>query len=53
MVIIVFLFKNCEYNENYVTEVNNVIIILKTNDLSFQDNTFDTIISSKYYKHCP
>ena len=48
-----FLFENCEYHGNDVIEANNVTIISKTKDLPFQDNTFDTIISTECFEHDP
>jgi SAM-dependent methyltransferase len=48
-----FLFENCEYNGNDVIEANNVTIVSKTKDLPFQDNTFDTIISTECFEHDP
>lgn len=48
-----FLFENCEYHGNDVIEANNVTIVSKTKDLPFQDNTFDTIISTECFEHDP
>ena len=48
-----FLFENCEYNGNDVIEAPNVTIVSKTKDLPFQDNTFDTIISTECFEHDP
>lgn len=51
--IIGFLFDNCEYDGNDVIQANNVTIVSKTKDLPFQDNTFDTIISTECFEHDP
>ena len=48
-----FLFDNCEYNGNDVIPAHNVTIVSKTKDLPFQDNTFDTIISTECFEHDP
>ena len=48
-----FLFENCEYDGNDVIEANNVTIVSKTKDLPFQDNIFDTIISTECFEHDP
>ena len=48
-----FLFNNCEYDGNDVIKANNVTIVSKTKDLYFQDNTFDTIISTECFEHDP
>jgi SAM-dependent methyltransferase len=48
-----FLFENCEYNGNDVIEARNVTIVSRTKDLPFQDNTFDTIISTECFEHDP
>jgi SAM-dependent methyltransferase len=45
------LFENCEYDVNDVCDAPNVSIISKTKDLLFEDNTFDTIISSECFEH--
>ena len=44
-------FENCEYDSNDVCEAPNVTIVSKTKDLKFDDNTFDTIISSECFEH--
>jgi SAM-dependent methyltransferase len=46
-----FLFENCDYDGNDVIQTNNVTIISKTKDLPFENNTFDTIISTEYFEH--
>jgi len=48
-----YLFENCEYNGNDVIECPNATIISKTKDLSFNDHTFDVIISSECFEHDP
>jgi len=48
-----FLFENCEYHGNDVIEANNVTIVSRTKDLPFEDNSFDTIISTECFEHDP
>ena len=48
-----FLFDNCEYHGNDVIEAKNVTIVSKTKDLPFDDNSFDTIISTECFEHDP
>ena len=48
-----FLFENCEYNGNDVIDAPNVTIVSKTKDLQFEDNYFDTIISTECFEHDP
>lgn len=48
-----FLFENCEYDGNDVIEARNVTIVSKTKDLPFEDNIFDTIISTECFEHDP
>jgi SAM-dependent methyltransferase len=48
-----FLFENCEYHGNDVIQANNVTIVSKTKDLLFENNTFDTIISTECFEHDP
>ena len=48
-----FLFKNCEYHGNDVIDAKNVTIVSRTKDLHFEDNTFDTIISTECFEHDP
>ena len=48
-----FLFKNCYYHGNDVMQTKNVTIVSKTKDLPFQNNTFDTIISTECFEHDP
>lgn len=46
-------FNNCEYYCNDVIASPNVNIISKTKDLPFENNTFDTIISTECFEHDP
>jgi len=48
-----FLFENCEYDGNDVIKANNVTIVSKTKDLPFENNTFDTIVSTECFEHDP
>jgi SAM-dependent methyltransferase len=48
-----FLFENCDYNGNDVVPAKNVTIVSKTKDLSFPDETFDTIVSTECFEHDP
>lgn len=48
-----FLFENCEYEGNDVIQAPNVTIVSKTKDLPFDDNTFDTIVSTECFEHDP
>lgn len=48
-----FLFENCIYEGNDVIQTNNVTVVSKTKDLQFEDNTFDTIISTECFEHDP
>ena len=48
-----FLFENCEYDGNDVIQAHNVTIVSKTKDLPFQNNSFDTIISTECFEHDP
>jgi SAM-dependent methyltransferase len=47
------LFENCEYDGNDVIAAKNVTIVSKTKDLLFNNNTFDTIISTECFEHDP
>jgi SAM-dependent methyltransferase len=47
------LFDNCEYHGNDVTAAPNVTIVSKTKDLPFDDNYFDTIVSTECFEHDP
>jgi SAM-dependent methyltransferase len=48
-----FLFDTCEYHGNDVIQAPNVTIVSKTKDLPFENNTFDTIISTECFEHDP
>lgn len=48
-----FLFENCIYEGNDVIKAPNVTIVSKTKDLHFNDNYFDTIISTECFEHDP
>jgi SAM-dependent methyltransferase len=48
-----FLFNNCIYQGNDVISAPNVTVVSKTKDLTFPDNTFDTIISTECFEHDP
>ena len=48
-----FLFENCIYQGNDVIQAPNVTIVSKTKDLPFEDNFFDTIISTECFEHDP
>lgn len=48
-----FLFENSEYHGNDVISAKNVTIVSKTKDLPFDDETFDTIISTECFEHDP
>lgn len=48
-----FLFENCEYEGNDVIQANNVTVVSKTKDLNFEDEIFDTIISTECFEHDP
>jgi SAM-dependent methyltransferase len=48
-----YLFENCRYEGNDVIQAKNVTIVSKTKDLSFEYNTFDTIISTECFEHDP
>jgi SAM-dependent methyltransferase len=49
-----FLFdEDSEYHGNDVIKAKNVTIVSKTKDLPFQDNTFDTIVSTECFEHDP
>ena len=47
------LFSQCQYEGNDVIQAKNVTVVSKTKDLSFQDNTFDTIVSTECFEHDP
>lgn len=48
-----FLFENCIYNGNDVFNAPNVTIVSRTKNLLFEDNYFDTIISTECFEHDP
>jgi SAM-dependent methyltransferase len=48
-----FLFENCEYIGNDVTEGPNVTIVSRTKDLKFEDCCFDVICSTECFEHDP
>lgn len=48
-----YLFENCIYEGNDVMAAKNVTIISKTKDLPFEENTFDTIVSTECFEHDP
>jgi len=48
-----YLFENCSYIGNDVTKAPNVTIVSKTKDLPFNNNAFDTIISTECFEHDP
>jgi SAM-dependent methyltransferase len=48
-----FLFENCIYHGNDVINAKNVTIVSKTKDLPFENETFDTIISTECFEHDP
>lgn len=48
-----FLFNDCTVHVNDVCQSSNVTIISRTKNLPFQNNTFDTIISTECFEHDP
>jgi len=48
-----FLFRNCKYEGNDVIQAKNVTVVSKTKDLLFENNYFDTIISTECFEHDP
>jgi len=48
-----YLFENCNYDGNDVIDAKNVTVVSKTKDLLFEDETFDTIISTECFEHDP
>lgn len=48
-----FLFVDCSYNANDVIEAPNVTIVSKTKDIPFENDYFDTIISTECFEHDP
>ena len=47
------LFENCAYEVNDVADAPNVTVVARTKDLLFQDEHFDTIISTECFEHDP
>ena len=47
------LFTDCDYHGNDVMLAPNVTIVSKTKDLTFEDNSFDTIVSTECFEHDP
>jgi SAM-dependent methyltransferase len=48
-----YLFEGCNYTGNDVIQAKNVDVVSKTKDLKFENNTFDTIISTECFEHDP
>ena len=48
-----FLFENCTYEGNDVFQAPNVTVVSKTSALHFDDNAFDTIVSTECFEHDP
>ena len=48
-----YLFEECIYDGNDVIEAKNVTIVSKTKDLNFNNEHFDTIISTECFEHDP
>ncbi len=48
-----FLFENCKYDGNDVIQAPNVTIVSKTKDLPYENESFDTIISTECFEHDP
>jgi len=48
-----FLFENCEYTGNDVTQAPNVTIVSKTKDLPYTNDYYDTIVSTECFEHDP
>jgi len=48
-----FLFDRCSYEGNDVSPAPNVSIVSKTKDLPFEDETFDTVVSTECFEHDP
>jgi ubiquinone/menaquinone biosynthesis C-methylase UbiE len=48
-----FLFTDCSYDGNDVIQASNVTIVSKTKDLPFDNEIFDTIISTECFEHDP
>jgi SAM-dependent methyltransferase len=48
-----FLFDDCHYEGNDIMDAKNVTIVSRTKDLPFEDESFDTIISTECFEHDP
>lgn len=48
-----FLFENCDYTANDVSEGRNVSIVCRTASLPFDDASFDVIVSTECFEHDP
>lgn len=48
-----FLFEGCEYHGNDVIEGRNVTIVSSTKNLTFDSESFDTIVSTECFEHDP
>lgn len=48
-----YLFTDCDYNGNDVFDSSNVTIVSRTKDLPFEDESFDTIVSTECFEHDP
>jgi SAM-dependent methyltransferase len=48
-----WIFSNCQYIGNDVFSAPNVSIVSKTSELPFENDTFDSIVSSECFEHDP
>lgn len=48
-----FLFTKCNYDGNDVYAAPNVTVVSKTSALTFEPQTFDTIVSTECFEHDP
>ena len=48
-----YAFNNCDYSCNDVVKSTNVTHVSRTKDLIFENDTFDTIISTECFEHDP
>lgn len=48
-----FLFTDCNYDGNDVYAAPNVTVVSKTSALTFEPQTFDTIVSTECFEHDP
>jgi SAM-dependent methyltransferase len=46
-----YLFEDCLYEGNDLIKTDNVTIVSRTKDLPFEDDSFDTIISTECFEH--